>query len=286
MGGSRDHRVPSEGFFLSLERLKAHQEVWKRKPVLAQVYGVWFDVLLGTLKPRSDVLEVGAGPGFLSRYARLRCPGMRWVATDIVETPWNDVVADGACLPLRPGSIDAVIAFDLIHHLARPAEFFSEASRILRSDGHVAVIEPWITPASYPVYRFFHEEGCRMDLDPWNPFGVAQDGRKDAFQGDAAVVFRLLRESSPSTWRRFGLKPPRFTVLNGFAYLLSLGFQTLSLLPRSLAPLVLAIDRRASALAPYLGMRVLVVWERDPGALRNTPAASAPFAPPASGTSQ
>lgn len=243
-------------------RLAEHRRIWEGKPVLSRVYAVWFDALLASLPPRPRVVEVGAGPGFLSGHARARVPGLPWVATDVLETPWNDVVADGLRLPFRARAFDAVVGLDLVHHLARPAAFFAEAARVLRPGGRIAVIEPWVSPLSYPVYRWLHQEGCTLGLDPWDPFGREATDGKDPFQGDAAVLWRLVRATGPARWLELGFEPPRVTRLNGFAYLLSLGFREASLLPAGAAGALINADRALTPLSRYLGMRALAVWER------------------------
>lgn len=245
-------------------RLGDHRRIWEAKPMLARVYAVWFDALLASLPPRPRVVEVGAGPGFLSGHARRRAPDVRWVATDLLETPWNEVVADGLRLPFGPQTFDAVVGLDLVHHLARPASFFAEAARILRPGGRIAVIEPWVTPLSFPIYRWLHQEGCTLGIDPWDPFARADPHGKDPFQGNAAVLWRLVRRTGAAAWRDLGFEPPALTLLNGFAYLLSLGFRDGSLLPAPLAPAIMGADRKLGLLAPYLGMRALAVWERRP----------------------
>ena len=247
---------------MSCERLRDHRRIWERKPVLAEVYAVWFEALLAALPAGGRVLEAGAGPGFFSEYARTRKPGLRWVSMDLVETPWNDVVADGLRLPFRNGSFDAMAAIDLVHHLALPASFFTETARVLAPGGRLAVIEPWVTPLSYPVYKWLHQEGCHIRVDPWNPFATADGAPKDAFDGDSGVVWRMVRDTPASRWGTLGFRPPRVTILNGFAYLLSLGFRDSSLLPRPLAPALLGLDRWTARLAPLLGLRVLAVWDR------------------------
>ena len=246
---------------MSLDRLADHRSIWAAKPVLRSVYEVWFEALLATLGSRDRVVEVGAGPGFLAAHARARRPGVRWVASDVIAAPWNDLVADAHRLPLEAGGVDALLGVDVVHHLARPGDFFAEAARVLSPSGRVAVVEPWITPLSYPIYRWLHQEGCRAGLDPWNPFPRAG---KDAFQGDGAVVWKLAREVTPARWGALGFAAPRVTVLNGFAYLLSLGFKRGSLLPPRLLPPLLRLDARTAGLARWVGLRALVVWERRP----------------------
>ena len=247
---------------MSCERLREHRRIWEQKPVLRDVYAVWFDALLAALPAAGRVLEAGAGPGFFSDYARDHRPGLRWLSTDVVETPWNDVVADGLRLPFRNGTFEALAAVDLIHHLARPASFFGEAARVLAPGGRLAAVEPWVTPLSYPVYKWLHQEGCHIRVDPWNPFGIEPGAGKGAFDGDSGVVWRMLRDTPDARWESLGFRPPRSTILTGFAYLLTLGFRDLSLLPRRLAPLLLGLDRWAAPAAGFVGMRVLTVWER------------------------
>lgn len=247
---------------MSRARLEEHREIWESKPVLAAVYSVWFDALLATVAPGARVLEVGAGPGFLAAHARARRPDLSWIASDVIFAPWNDLTADGLALPIRTAALDAILAVDLVHHLARPAAFFREVARVLRPGGHLAVVEPWLTPLSFPIYRWLHQEGCTPGLDPWRPFPEGRGGAKDAFEGDAAVVWRLVRDTQEAHWRQLGLDPPRTVVLNGFAYLLTLGFRRASLLPRPLAAPLVRVDGATRKLARWLGLRAQVTWSR------------------------
>ena len=247
---------------VSCPRLLDHRRLWALKPVLARVYEPWFDALLAAVPQGGRALEVGAGPGFLAEHARRRRPDVRWTAMDVLETPWNDLVGDALRLPIRGGSANAVVGLDLVHHLARPAPFFQEAARVLAPGGRVAVVEPWVTPLSYPVYRYLHQEGCHLGLDPWNPFGVGEHGAKDAFDGDAAVVWRLVGTTPAARWHELGFAPPRARRLNSFAYLLSLGFKEASLLPLPLVPTLQALDTWLAPASPVFGMRAFVTWDR------------------------
>jgi SAM-dependent methyltransferase len=244
---------------VSLERLHEHRRLWRSKPVLARVYSPWFDALLAAVPRGARVLELGAGPGFLEEVARDRRPDLRWIASDLHPAPWNDLAADAGRLPVRAASVDAVLGLDVLHHLPDPAASFRESARVLRPAGRIALVEPWITPLSWVVYRFFHQEDCRLSVDPWRPFpGPA----KDSFDGDAAVPWKLVRGTPPAPWRDFGLLPPRAVRLNAFGYLLSLGFRPGSLLPLSLAGPMATLDRATRALTPLTALRALLVWEK------------------------
>lgn len=246
---------------MSRERLLEHRRIWAEKPVLAKVYRPWFEALLAQIPPDGRALEVGAGPGFLAEEGRRRRKDARLLAMDVLRVPWNDLVGDGLRLPVKSGRLQAVLGLDLVHHLARPGAFFAEVARVLGPGGRLAVVEPWVTPLSFPIYRWLHQEGCTLGLDPWDPFGVGE-GTKDAFDGDAAVVSSLVRRTSAMRWAELGFKPPRIQILNAFAYLLSLGFKRGSLLPASFVPAVQALDELLGFAAPLLGLRVLAVWEK------------------------
>jgi SAM-dependent methyltransferase len=251
---------------VSLEVLHEHRQLWARKPALAAVYAVWFDALLEELPTAARVLEVGAGPGFLGEHARRDRPDLRWLASDLVATPWNDVAADALALPLRDASLDRIVGLDVLHHLAAPGDFLRESARVLRPGGQLALVEPWVTPLSFPVYRWLHQEGCSLGLDPWHPFAAGSG--KQPFDGDAAVPWRLVRVASTTQWRALGFEPPALRRLNGFAYLLSLGFRGASLLPLALVPALRGLDRASQPLAALTGMRALLRWERRVGGPR------------------
>ena len=243
---------------MSRARLEEHRRLWAEKPLLARVYAPWFERLVAEAARGARVVEVGAGPGTLRAFARAHRPDLRWLATDLEPVPWNDVAADAGRLPVRDGAAQAVLGLDVLHHLPDPAAFFSEAARVLGPGGRLALVEPWISPLSWPIYRFLHEEDCRLGVDPWRPFPADKAG----FDGDAALPWRIVRDARAEDWRRFRLGPPRITRLNAFAYLLSLGFRQASLLPEALVGPAQRLDQWTAPLARLAALRAFLVWER------------------------
>ena len=246
---------------MSLERLLEHRRLFAEKPALVDVYGVWFDRLLDGLPKRARVLEAGAGPGLLATKARAVRPDLRWTALDLIEAPWNDVVADAQVLPFRDASFDAVVGLDFVHHLSTPLAFFREAARVLKPGCELRVVEPWVSPFSFLIYRLLHQEGASLGLDPSRPFSKGEG--KAPFEGDAGVTRAIASKVDDPAWRRLGYaEAPALSPLNGFAYLLSLGFKRPSLLPRFLAAPVLALDRFFPA--RFTAMRIDLRARRRP----------------------
>jgi SAM-dependent methyltransferase len=267
--GARDTRVTREQERTIVER---HQVLWAKKPALSHVYTVWFERLLSDIPRGERVLEVGAGPGFFSRYAQRVRPDLSWLASDYLFVPGNKLVADALHLPLRDAAVGAVVGCDILHHLVRPASFCSEAARVLRPGGALLLLEPWISYLSYPVYRFLHHEECYSPADPWRPFDAEQSGGKLAFDGNLAISWNMTRRFAREDWARLGLQPPQVELCNGFAYLLSLGFRSGNLLPSvTLARALMRLDRWLQPAARWLAMRATLRWLKSPAV---TPAAA------------
>ena len=136
--------------------------------------------------------------------------------------------------------------------------FDRSPSRLGAGPERLALVEPWISPLSFVVYRFFHEEDCSLTVDPWRPFPPGKAG----FDGDAAVPWRIVGVSREADWRELGLSPPRVLRLNAFAYLLTLGFRRASLLPPAAARTGLRLDAWTRPFAALTSLRAHLVWEK------------------------
>jgi len=119
-----------------------------------------FDQILAhveALRPPGDLLDVGAGPGFLLAAARAR--GWQPVGFDL--NPWatahavNELGLDVRAQALGDAelddrSFDAVTMMDLLEHVPDPAALVGEAARLTRPGGVLAVLTP---NAASPVSR-------------------------------------------------------------------------------------------------------------------------------------
>jgi len=111
-------------------------------------------------------LDLGCGEGHNTRL--LAGQGARIVALDVAESfiaaaaredgrGIRYLIADGAILPFRGSSFDAVTAFMSLMDVADPERTLREVSRVLRPGGFVqfSVLHPVI---STPVGRWLHDE--------------------------------------------------------------------------------------------------------------------------------
>lgn len=243
------------------DQLLRHRRIWEQKSILRRVYNEeFFARLLAFRKPNGLSVEVGAGPGFFKQFA----PDI--VSTDLIWCPWLDAIADAQQLPFRSNSVANVFGLDMLHHLATPMTFLGEVSRVLVPGGRLILVEPWITPFSYFIFRFLHQERCDLSETPWivNPSGEALE--KLAFDGNQAIPYLLFgpRHRSSTLGSLPELKLLALEPFCLFAYLLSGGFKPMNLLPESLYPALSKFERATSPLwRRVAALRVLLVLEKS-----------------------
>ena len=239
--------------------LAADRAAWETKPALREVYRDCYRRIVAACRP-GRTLEVGGGIGNLKEFAETS--GLDIISTDIQAAPWLDVVCDAHALPFAPGSLDNIVMFDVLHHLHRPRRFFTEAERALAACGRIILVEPAITPLSWPFYQFFHPEPVRLRDDP-----LAEgepDPVRDPYEANQAIPSLLFQHQARCFKRVFpGLKVQEVRLFSLFAFPLSGGFRRWSLIPGSWVRPVLAVeDAVAPVLGTLMGFRLFAVIER------------------------
>ncbi len=243
------------------EQLLRHRRIWEQKPILRRVYNdEFFARLLAARKQDGLSVEVGAGPGFLKQFA----PEI--VSTDLIWCPWLDAIADAQQLPFRSNNVTNVFGLDMLHHLATPMTFLGEVSRVLVPGGRLILVEPWITPFSYFIFRFLHQERCDLSETPWLSNQAGAIPEKMAFDGNQAIPYLLFgpRHRSSTLGSLPELKLLALEPFCLFAYLLSGGFKPMNLLPESLYPALSKFERATAPLWRRIAaLRVLLVLEKS-----------------------
>jgi SAM-dependent methyltransferase len=243
-------------------RTLAHFEVlrkaWQRNEPLRLVYGEWYGRLRACLPDPSlgPVVELGSGPGFAKEFL----PGVE--LTDLVKAPWHDRQVAADALPYTTGALGALVLLDVLHHLAAPMRFFTEAIRVLRPGGRVVLCEPFLSWISYPVYRFLHPEVVDTRVDP---FADAAASDKDPFESNQAIPSLLFSSRYRAEWERRlpELRVKQIDHFAGLAYPLTGGFSRRPFLPMSLWRRIYKGEHGlVSAFPNALAFRMLVVLEK------------------------
>lgn len=237
-----------------LDELLERRRIWKDKPQIRLVYERWMKRMKPFL-PEGRVLEVGSGSGLTEDLLpeAVRC--------DVLRAPWLDLAADCARLPFLEGSLDAVLAFDTLHHLADPHQFLREAARVLRPGGRVLLLEPYVTAVSYFGYKILHHEDIYFGA--YHRLGRGEE-KSDPWRGNLALANIVFgREAGEWSRLRPDLKIIHKRHLSFLDFQCAAGFKPYAYAPLGLFKVLLALEGALAFLMPFLGFRIFVVLEKS-----------------------
>lgn len=240
-----------------------HNRIWDSKPTLKILYEDFHRRLLAAVPP-GRLLDIGGGIAHLKRQR----PDA--VSVDILPFPGIDLVCDAHELPFRDSSFNAIVMLDVLHHLNAPTVFLKEAARVLAPGGALAMIEPGMTPASYWIYKHFHQEPANLRVDPFAP--LFPDGPKDPFDSNQAIPTLLFarKDNRAELERRVPeLTVEHFEWISPFAFPLSGGFKPWCLMPANLTASVVAFeDSLPHQMKAFFAFRLFTVMRRLPDPVR------------------
>jgi SAM-dependent methyltransferase len=237
--------------------LVEHRRIWETKPTLRVIYADYHRRLLDAC-PAGLVLDIGGGSAHVKHYRR------DVISVDILPFPGIDVVCDAHVLPFAEGRFSGIVMLDVLHHLERPIDFLSEASRVLRPGGMLAMIEPGMTTLSYPFYRYMHQEAADLGADPFKPADTRQD--KDPWDSNQAIptlLFARKRNLSQVLQRVPNLELVKLDWLSVVAYPLSGGFKKWCVVPAGAAEWLIRMeDNLPHLLRQHAAFRLFIVLRR------------------------
>ena len=179
------------------------------------------------------------------------------VMTDIVKTPWVDLKMDAEDMNVEDSSFDNVICFDTIHHLKIPHQFFDEAQRVLKPDGRLFAIEPWISPVSFVFYKLMHHEGIRFDF-----YNESPEAEKDPMSGNLAMCNILFARENWAA-RHPNLEIMHFDKMDFLGFQVTGGFRPWALVrSEKLYKRCLEMDALLRFAMPLLAFRVMIVLRK------------------------
>jgi len=200
------------------------RQIIREKSFLGRIYQEWYQAI-ATALPSGEgaVLELGAGGGFMNDFI----PGL--ITSELFHCPHIRVVADGLRLPFAAQSLRGIVMTNVLHHLPQPRLFFAEATRCVRPNGVVAMVEPWVSSWSRFVYARLHHEPFEPDAPSWElPRNGPLSSANDALPWIILARDRSNFEQEFPQWRIELINP-----IMPFRYLLSGGVSMRTLVPGS-----------------------------------------------------
>jgi len=237
---------------MSYEILRRHREVWKKKEILREIYRQWYRLIVENMIGGRS-LEIGGGGGHFKEFFP------KIISSDYTFCDWLDLSLDAHNLPFAGGGLGNIVMIDILHHLASPPLFFHEAQRTLKKGGRLILLEPFVSPLSYIIYNYFHQERVDFRQEVFD----SPLHEKDPFDGNLAIPSLIFSKRSDRFRAAFpGLKIIEKKYLSFITYPLSGGFDHGSLIPASSIRLFSILEKIIRPFGRLFAFRILVVIEK------------------------
>lgn len=127
-----------------------------KNPSLRLYYEDIYSRIKRNLDPNLTVLELGSGTGI----SRVFMPNFDLVCTDFLDFIDFGVIANINMneTPFDDLSFDQILLVDSLHHSSHPNLTLTECLRLLRPNGKIVIVEPFVSYFSFMIYRWFHHE--------------------------------------------------------------------------------------------------------------------------------
>lgn len=240
--------------------LEKSRAKWLRSAALRSVYGDLFDDAIRKMIA-GRTLEVGSGIGIAKEFI----PGV--VTSDCVKTSFVDLECSAYDIPSTDGGSEGwanILAFDVLHHLCCPLDFFQSALSALQPGGRILLLEPAATALGRLLYGICHHEPTDPSrLNP--PFAFEPDNQTGEFanMGMGISLFDIHRTYTEDRLARFGGCLQEVSFRDLLAYPLTGGYGNRQFMPAACIRFLLKIERRLPrSIYRTCGLRMVIVIEK------------------------
>jgi hypothetical protein len=239
-----------------LIEMRLNQAAWRRRPLLRQVYGHFYQIIHRVLAPiPGPIVELGSGIGAVKEFIPT-C-----ITTDIFPNPWLDQQENAYTLTFADSSISNLILLDVFHHLTYPGTALNEFHRVLLDHGRVIILEPAMSPLGKLIYGLFHHEplGLQKPISWLAPDGVdPKESGYYAAQANASKVFQGDQfKEALNSWEM-----PTVESLSDIAYVASGGFSKPQFYPTSFLPAIRVFEKILAQWPNIFATRLLVILQK------------------------
>lgn len=117
-------------------------------------------------------------PGWLNNFNKAHAVSKQFgVIGDVLlrSSPLQvQIWADGTELGIKTGSVDTVVSFGVLEHIANPDKYISEVARILKKEGYFILTIPFL-------YESHGGQDCQDDFWRWTKHGIILELKKHDF---------------------------------------------------------------------------------------------------------
>lgn len=227
------------------KRSEYHHEVINNKPFLKNVYRGWYQVFKSFIKdlPDGKLVEIGSGGGFIKEII----PQM--ITSDMMALKNCDMQFSAEAMPFAEGEIAGIFMINVLHHISKPPNFFTEASRTLQNRGKIIMIEPANSLLSRIVYTHYHHEPFDIKAD-WN---LKRD--TPLSESNQAAPWIIFERDYKKFEKEFpSLKLNSIKYHTPLSYIISGGLSRRALLPDFSFPLIQFSEKLLSPVSRQIGM--------------------------------
>jgi len=144
------------------------------------------------IKESEHGIEVGSGAGFSKDFIKNK----NFKLTDLGNDEHLDYKnIDAQNTGFETGSLDFVIASNMIHHIPYPIKFFKEINRILKNGGRLIIFESYCSIFFQLATMIMKHEGFDFTLNVWDEEKPKSD-EKNAWHGNIAVPHLIFDDRS------------------------------------------------------------------------------------------
>ena len=135
---------------------------------------------------------------------------------------------------------------------------------MLKPGGRLILVEPWVTPGSWFIYKYFHHEYFIHVEKPFE--NLFEEGKeKDPWLGNAYTPFQIFCKDNLGAFqaRWPNLKVLALQPFSSFAYVVTGGFQPYGVRSELVVSWLLKLEHYfQSLIMPLSAFRILIVLEK------------------------